>query len=356
MLKTPFYDPKKSYEDNWIEGPFGAFADGMVFPDSGEPRITFLGFPVYSAFGIPAGPLINGKFVKAALDKGFDVPMHKTVRTKPYPCHPWPNILSVEIDGDLTLQKAEKPLVAHSHFTEPLSITNSFGNPSKDPDVWQRDIAECVAYAKKGQIVTASVEGTRWEGYSESDYINDWATGARLLKEAGAHVIEANLSCPNEGTTSLVCFDVPKARRIVEAMKNALGNTPLLVKTAYFSDAKNLEDFVRELGSVVDGISSINTISAEVNDVHGNQALPGEKRKRSGVCGHAIKWAGIEMVKELYRLRENAKLRFAIVGVGGVTVPEDYQKYRTAGADLVMSATGAMWNPLLAIHIKKAYS
>jgi dihydroorotate dehydrogenase len=41
------------------------------------------------------------------------------------------------------------------------------------------------------------------------------------------------------------------------------------------------------------------------------------------------------------------------VGVGGVTVPEDFEEYRAAGADIVMSATGAMWNPYLAKEIKE---
>ena len=27
MLLTPFYDPEKSYEENYEKGPFGAFAD-----------------------------------------------------------------------------------------------------------------------------------------------------------------------------------------------------------------------------------------------------------------------------------------------------------------------------------------
>ncbi len=33
-------------------------------------------------------------------------------------------------------------------------------------------------------------------------------------------------------------------------------------------------------------------------------------------------------------------------------IPEDYFEYRSVGADAVMSATGAMWNPYLAQEIK----
>ena len=58
------------------------------------------------------------------------------------------------------------------------------------------------------------------------------------------------------------------------------------------------------------------------------------------------------MIKRLKRIRENLKKDFAIVGVGGVMTPADYFEYRKQDADLVQSATGAMWNPYLAKEIK----
>jgi dihydroorotate dehydrogenase len=58
------------------------------------------------------------------------------------------------------------------------------------------------------------------------------------------------------------------------------------------------------------------------------------------------------MVKRVKALRDDMGLKFVIVGVGGITKPEDYDEYRAAGADAAMSATGAMWNPLLAQEIK----
>src|SRR3989338_7435314 len=106
-MLIPFYDPEKSYEENFKDGPFGAFADGEFFSTKGAPASgwDFLGFKVNSPFGIPAGPLINGKFVQAALDKGFDIPIYKTVRTRSYPCHEWPNVLPIKMEGNLTLEK-----------------------------------------------------------------------------------------------------------------------------------------------------------------------------------------------------------------------------------------------------------
>ena len=41
MLKVPFYDPSKSYEDNYEEGPFGSFADGVDLRKNEEPKYDF---------------------------------------------------------------------------------------------------------------------------------------------------------------------------------------------------------------------------------------------------------------------------------------------------------------------------
>jgi dihydroorotate dehydrogenase len=350
MLSEPFYDPMRSYQDNFDHGPFGLFADTQRIPKSGEPKHSFLGHAVDLPFGIPSGPLINGKFVKAALDMGFDLPMYKTVRTSRYPCHPWPNVLAVKVDGDL---KTGRTLVANNEYGMPLSITNSFGVPSYDPEFWQPDMADAVKHAGPGQVVIGSFQGTKSENGSVDAYIADFVTGARLLKETGVQVVEVNFSCPNEGTAALLCFDIPRARQIAEAIKNELDDIPLLAKMAYFADDENLKLFVREVCSVVDGVSAINTVSANVVDEHGQQALPGEGRLSSGVCGAAIQWAGAEMTARLVRHREQLGRHFTIVGVGGVEDVAGYERYRNAGADAVMSATGAMWKPQLAKQLKE---
>ena len=350
MIVEPFYNPARSYQENFDEGPFGAFAAGGEREPAGDPEHTFLGLPVGLPFGIPAGPLLNSKFVKAALDAGFDLPVYKTVRTRRVPCHPWPNVLAVHVPHDLTLDMTR--LVADENYTEPLSITNSFGVPSFDPDFWQPDIADAVSHAGAGQVVVASFQGTKAGDGNVAGYIADFVLGARLLKETGVRAVEVNLSCPNEGTSALLCFDVPRARQIVEAIKGELGSVPLVIKCAYFHDDAVLEALLRAVGGTVDGISAINTIAAEIVNERGEQALPGEGRLRSGVCGRSIKWAGLDMTRRLAAWRGKLGQQFAIVGVGGVSNAADYEEYKAAGADAVMSATAAMWNPDLAREIK----
>jgi dihydroorotate dehydrogenase (NAD+) catalytic subunit len=350
MLTEPFYDPARSYLENFEQGPFSFFAERCVYQDRGEPRYKFLGHEVNLPLGIAAGPLLNGRFVKAALDKGFDLPVYKTVRTRKYASHEWPNVLAVHPKGDLGLDTM--PLVGDEDYSEPLSITNSFGVPSFDPEFWQPDIADAVAHAKRGQVVAASFQGTTSGHGDVQAYIEDFALAARLLKETGVKIIEANLSCPNEGTANLLCFDVDRARRVVERIRDEIGSLGLMVKAAYFRDEERLRTFVREVGPVVDGIVAINTLPAKILDANGGQALPGEGRLSSGVCGRSIRWAGLEMSGRLARLREEMGLKFSIIGVGGLSDANDYHAYRKAGADAAMMATAAMWNPRLAQEIK----
>ncbi|MEK7128409.1 MAG: tRNA-dihydrouridine synthase [Patescibacteria group bacterium] len=363
MLQIPFYDPQKSYEENFKDGPFGAFAPTFaggevgvptqqgVGTDSNQLQYDFLGFKVNSPFGIPAGPLINGKFAQAALDKGFDIVVYKTVRTEKYPCHPWPNILAVKVPEGVTLGKEEMKLVADDNYKEPLSITNSFGVPSFPPEFWQKDISQVVKNLRRGQVLVGAFQRTKKEGTGVEEYIKDFVVAAKMMKETGAQVMEVNFSCPNEGTAELLCYDVARSLEVVKAIKAEIKNIPLIVKISFYKDEKVLANFVEKVGAMVQGISAINTIFSEIVDEKGMPALPG--RTHSGVCGHAIKWAGLDMVKRLKKLREKFGYNFTIIGVGGVMDADDFFEYRSAGADIVMSATGAMWNPYLAKEIKE---
>lgn len=349
----PFYDPDKTYEENFEFGPFGGFATGEKYVNKGEPTYDFLGEKVYLPFGIAAGPLVNGKFVKASLDKGFDLAVYKTVRTGKYVCHSWPNVVPVKIEEDLSFDQAQKGLTVDKENKNPTAITNSFGVPSSDPDFWQQDLADCVKYAQKGQVVIGSFQGTIKPDGTEDSYVHDFALAAKLVKDTGVKILEANLSCPNEGTAELLCFDVDKVVRIVDAVRNVIGNTPLILKMAYFHQEEKLRYFVEQLGNKVEGLSAINTIPAKIYNEDGTQALPGENRLISGVCGKPIQWAGLDMVKRLKNLRKEFGMNYSIIGVGGVMDPSDYKKFIESGADAVMCATGAMWNAHLSVEIKE---
>lgn len=355
MKHIPFYDPKKTYEENYEQGPFSSLADGKVFVQKKEPQYNYLGQKVYLPFGIAAGALLNSKYVKAAFEKGFDICVYKTVRSDFYPTHPFPNILYVHNNGNLTLEKLKKPLISDSNFQAPLAITNSFNIPSKKPEIWQEDMRKAIISAEKGQVMIGSFVGTVKSNQTQIEFINDWAVVAKLVNETGAKIVEADISCPNNGTEGLVCYDLDITKRICKSIRKAIGNTPLILKIGYYEDEKMLEKFAEIANGYANSVSAINTLPGIIVDKEGKQALPGKLRSIAGICGAPIKWAGIDMVKRLRKIKIKNNYKFGIDGVGGVMEPSDYLDYKNAGADSVMSVTGAMWNPYLAQEIKLNY-
>lgn len=355
----PFYDPRLSYEDNYQLGPFGLFAKLPNKKFAKSLSKSFLGFSVDSLFGIPAGPLLNSKFVIGAWNWGFSISTYKTVRGDIYPCHPHPNVIKVKskkgsiFPGETVIGMPK----ASSIDVTRDGITNSFGVPSRPSLIWQKDVQAAISKMKKGRLMILSFMGTKKDGMTRDEYIKDFARTCKLAKATGAPVLEVNFSCPNVGKEGLICNDVKTSKDLLEAMRRVRGNVPLLVKIGYFpkNSQRDLEKLLYAIYHFADGVAAINTIQAKVVDTKGNQVLPGSAvRLMSGICGAAIRWAGLEMAERIveYKKKKGWK-NFVVVGVGGVTRPEDYFRYISLGVDAVQSATGAMWNPRLALEIRK---
>ncbi len=354
-MKPAFYDPSISYEDNYEKGPPIDSQNLTPKQRITSKHYTFLGYPINLPFGIPAGPLLNSKYLRAAFEWGFDVSTYKTVRKDIFPCHPFPNVLYVDAPEELHPDRTPK-LVAKkttNKSQEDFSITNSFGVPSKNPDFWQKDVQKALTFVSKGQLMIVSFMGTVKPNQTQDEFIDDFAQAGRLSNETGAKALEANLSCPNIGNEGLVCYNLEVTERVCKAIRKNIGNTPLILKVGYYKNESDIEKLAEIAEKYAQAIAAINTLQVEIVDKKGHQALPGKNRLRSGVCGASIKWAGMEMVKKLKAIKDKHNYKFEIVGIGGVMTPNDYFEYREAGADLVQSATGAMWNPHLAFEIWK---
>jgi dihydroorotate dehydrogenase (NAD+) catalytic subunit len=368
----PFYNPNLSYQENYDRGPFGLFT---VEPPAVDRRAVrgvagdsaFLGAALTVPFGIPAGPLLNAAYVAAAFRWGYDLCHYKTVRSRPWPAHDYPNVLRVRTGPLRDDGTAPPPLVAApfagAGAVAPaeipgLSITNSFGMPAQPVAVWQADVARARDAAGPGQALVVSVVGTADPGAGPAEFAADFARVAALAAEAGAPIIEANLSCPNVGGHGLLCHDVARARMVTAAIRDRVADRPLLVKLGSYPGTPAGQDalagLVDALAPYVAGFSAINAVPYPVVDAAGAPALPGAGRARAGVCGAAIRPMGLDVVRRLAALRAASGARWGIIGVGGVMTPDDYLAYRAAGADVVQAAAGPMWRPRLALDIAAA--
>ncbi|MDR0951092.1 MAG: diguanylate cyclase [Candidatus Ancillula sp.] len=343
------YDAMSSFEDNFKKGPNPNFGSDV------------LSIP----FGIPAGPLLNSEYCKWGFENGYDVCVYKTVRSSAHSCNSFPNVLSAHPANPqhLSLEEADQGVLADSNFPinlQEINISNSFGVPSQEPEFWIEDVKKALGYAKNNQTLILSFQGTGGCAVgeklnSEEILLRDIKKTANLAAETGVKIFELNTSCPNEGKDSLLCFDLELVSKVVQVAKTELTSkipdAKLFIKTAYFEDSNYLNDFVQATHNFVDGYSTINTISTKLVDKNGNNALD-ENRPTSGVCGAGIKWAGISQIQRLNVIREKQNLNFKLIGVGGVMSAKDFKEYREAGADIVMSATGAMFIPGLANQVR----
>ncbi len=349
-LTSAFYDPNRSYQDNILDGPFGEGLKDEKYITEGTPKRSFLGNLVYLDLGISAGPLVNGKAVKRALDLGWDIVTYKTVRSEQYPVNGYPNLLPTRLDQMLNSEIAERGIMVARSFSFPSSPTNSFGVPSLPPDIWVPDATDAVQYAKYGQVVVVSLQGTP-KGSHEM-FVQDHVDAAKYAKKTGAKILCLNQSCPNEGTSHLLCLDPLMSGRTAEAVRNEIGDkTKLLAKICYFSDQDLLKRYIKSVGPFVDGIVAINTMAARIITEELKPAF-GEGREKAGISGEYIRPYGLDMTRRIAGIAADFNFNISIIGVGGIFNKFHYLAYKEAGAAGCEMATGFLASPKAILDIK----
>ena len=351
-MLNPTYNISKSYNYNYQNGPI--FTGQIPKDIPPKNKIKLFDFELNSPLGIPAGPLLNSNWIKLYANLGWDIPVYKTVRSIKRDCHPNPNCAYVETSKQLEPQDANNKITTLEKTPEhikDIAITNSFGMPSAAPKEWMPDIERANSYLGKNQVMIVSIVGTPGEGKSLAA---DYARTAAMAKEAGAKIIEANYSCPNvcSGEGSIFTSGETSSE-ISKEIKKAIGNTPLLIKVGNFPSQQIHDEVVEKNAPFINGIMGINTIPMKVYDQNEKQALPGEGRLTSGICGSIIHNISQHFTQDLVELRKQKNYDFIIGGVGGITTPKDIDQRLAAGADIIMSATGAMWDPMMAVEWKR---
>ncbi|MDP1608553.1 MAG: tRNA-dihydrouridine synthase [Chlamydiales bacterium] len=340
MTDYSLYDINQSYSFNAAHGPF--FTGEIPERPLSSKKIDFLGFSLNSPLGVPAGPLLNARWVELAGKLGFDLPVYKTIRSFAHPGHALPNILYVEPDSPSTAHLLEE---IPSDPTQ-ISITNSFGMPSQSPDFLLQDIAKANQCLQEGQLLIVSIVGTPGQGVSFAD---DFVRTAIFAKEAGAKVIEANFSCPNVGHAEGCLYTSPETvRAFASAIVKAIHPIPLTLKVGVFANESLMRQmFIAAARAGVRAICGINSVSMHVEDGQGKPAL-GASRPSSGICGAAIKPQALQFIQAAHQINQQERLDLTLMSCGGIMRPEHIDEFLQQGATIAMSATGMMWEPYLA--------
>ncbi len=344
----PIYDIEKTYLENASDGPY--FNAKIPERPKTDRCVDFFGCRLNSPLGIPAGPLLNARWIALAAKLGFDLLTYKTIRSFAHPGHQLPNMIYVKPSSEESAFVSEEP-----NRLEDLMLTNSFGMPSRSPEFLLEDIDRANRSLAPGQAMIVSIVGTPNQGVS---FLQDFVRAAELAKAAGAKFIEANLSCPNVGKAEGQLYTNPDAvYEFAHAIAKAIHPIPLILKTGVFPSAENMRTALEAAARAgAKGICGINSVSYHVVDQNGKPAL-GEHRPTSGVCGAGIREKAVDFIRTASSIIRKEKLDFELLGCGGVVLAEHFDELLSTGAKIAMSATGMMWDPFLALrhHWKQAH-
>jgi dihydroorotate dehydrogenase len=339
MRGLPRYDISQSYDWNYANAPVDA-------PEVEVPACPgawdFCGIPVDSPLGMPAGPLLNSAWILYYARLGFSVLTYKTVRSAFRACYEAPNLLPVAASQ----LSGEGDVVTAAERAGSWAI--SFGMPSKDPAVWQRD----VEVARKGlgpqQALSVSVVATPQPGWTLDDMAADFVRCARWARDAGTQAVEANLSCPNVCTDEGQLYRSPDASAEIAArMRDALAGLPLILKIGLFDRREEAAAFVEAVDGQATALSTVNSISAQIVDAAGQAQFGGLTRGIGGDCIRRRALAEVAMLREVIGRR-----RLKVIAVGGIGSAADVRQATQAGAHHVQIATAAMFDPLVGVRIR----
>ncbi|WP_104525300.1 beta/alpha barrel domain-containing protein [Blastococcus atacamensis] len=345
----PAYDVLGSFREN-LTRPLGPRQTER--PTAGARRWPLLGRTVGFPIGVPAC-VLNGSeaWVRHNVANGWNVLTYKTVRGRAHPANEQPNwvfaareITSLQPGADADVVADPWDWVAPGSAT--VSSVNSFGVPSPAPEEWMADLERALAAVGDEQLLLVSVMG---EG---DDLAADFAGTALMAQEAGAPVVELNLSCPNTldrsaaGVKPPLCLDADATVAVVEHVRRSLDDRTGLVAKLSWLDEPSLAALVLRLAPLVDGVAGINTVQSRVRRSDGTPTFPG--RELAGLSGIAVREPALDFTRRLVALREGGGFHFDVLAMGGVTDPASFEALFAAGADAVQSAAGAFASPFLA--------
>lgn len=171
-------------------------------------------------------------------------------------------------------------------------------------------------------------------GYQVEDYI---AVIERLNQAQGIAAYELNASCPNTRHGGITFGS--SAEMLAELVTRAkqVARRPLIVKlspnvTSVTAMAQAAE------GAGADALSLVNTFLALSIDVETRR--PRLANTTGGLSGPAIKPIAVRMVWEAAHA-----VKIPIIGLGGITTPEDAVEFMLAGATAVQVGTASYADP-----------
>ena len=171
-------------------------------------------------------------------------------------------------------------------------------------------------------------------GYTVDDYL---AVVEQLNTAEGIAAYELNASCPNTRHGGLIFGADPAQLAELVVRAKRLARRPLIVKLS--PNVTSIAQMARVTESAgADAISLVNTFVSLAIDVKSRR--PRIANVTGGLSGPAIKPIAVRMVWEAAKA-----VKIPVIGMGGITTPEDAVEFLLAGATAVEVGTASYADP-----------
>ena len=197
----------------------------------------------------------------------------------------------------------------------------------------ERDIPFLTKYDTK---IIVNVCGKTTEDYCEV---------VQRLAEQPVDMLEINISCPNVKEGGIAFGQDPKAVEDITKEVKKYARQPVIMKLS--PNVTDITEMAKaaEAGGA-DALSLINTITGMKIDIHRRAfALA---NKTGGLSGPAIHPIAVRMVYEAAHA-----VKIPIIGMGGISTPEDALEMVLAGASAISVGTDNFHNPQATMEIVK---
>lgn len=173
--------------------------------------------------------------------------------------------------------------------------------------------------------------------------ISDYVETVERLSDEDVDMFEINISCPNVSHGGIAFgTNVDSVKEITSQIK-AHSKKPIIMKLSpNVTDITEIAKGAEAAGA--DALSLINTITGMKIDI--NKRCFAIANKTGGMSGPAIKPIALRMV---YQVANAVKL--PIIGMGGISTPEDAIEFLLAGATMVSVGTANFINPNASILV-----
>jgi dihydroorotate dehydrogenase len=286
-------------------------------------RACVAGIEFPNPIGLAAGCDKNGKAIPIWPRFGFGFVEVGTITAQPQPGNPRPRVFRLP---------SEKALINRLGFNGEGSTV----------------VANRLALLRRGRPLPiplgVNIGKTKLVSGDEAT-LDDYRTSYRRLAPHAGFIV-VNVSSPN--TPGLRQWqEKTKLRSLLSALINEVGEfgrPPLFLKISPDMTDGDLDDVVDVALDVgIAGIIATNTTVARPGDTGSNRETGG--METGGMSGRPLRSRANEVIRYLYRQTRGA---LPLIGVGGISTPEDVIERMRSGASLVQVYTALIYEgPML---------